>query len=83
MNEYIQKEEKTYIAKVDSINPDVDNNSSAFDIVEENNEQIQKKIHIVSGDGKDLNISDVSEYIEVEKPKEEKKGNIIIPEEKK
>jgi len=83
MNEYIQKEEKTYIAKVDSINPDVDNNSSAFDIVEENNEQIQKKIHIVSGDGKDLNISDVSEYIEVEKPKEEKKGNIIIEEEKK
>jgi len=83
MNEYIQKEEKTYVAKVDSVNPDTDNNSSTFDIVDENNEEVQKKIHIVSGDGKDLNISDVSEYIEVEKPKEEKKGNIIIPEEKK
>ena len=44
---------------------------------------LKKKIEIVSGDGKDLNISPVSEYIEVEKPRKEKKETIIIPEEKK
>lgn len=42
----------------------------------------KKKIQIVTGDGKDLNISPVSQHLEVEKPKE-KKGNIIIPKEKK
>ena len=43
-----------------------------------------KKIEVVNGDGKDLEISPVYEHLEVEKPKEEKKKqNIIIPEEKK
>ena len=42
----------------------------------------KKKIEVVSGNGKNLDISPVSEYIEVEKPREEKKDNIIIPEEK-
>ena len=43
-----------------------------------------KKIEVVNGDGKDLEISPVYEHIEIEKPKEEKKKqNIIIPEEKK
>ncbi len=43
-----------------------------------------KKIEVVNGDGKDLDISPVYKHLEVEKPKEEKKkGNIIIPEEKK
>lgn len=42
----------------------------------------ENKIEIISGNGKDLDISDVSEYLEVQKPKEEKKENIIIPQEK-
>lgn len=42
-----------------------------------------KKIEIVSGNGKDLNISPVTDYINIEKPKKEKeKKKIIIPEEK-
>lgn len=43
----------------------------------------KKKIEVVTGDGKDLDISPVYQHLEVEKPKEEKKENIIIPEEKK
>ena len=43
----------------------------------------KKKIEVVNGNGKDLDISPVSEYIEVEKKFTEKKENIIIPEEKK
>ncbi len=38
-----------------------------------------KKIEVIDG-GNDLNISPVSDYIEIEKPKSEKKENIIIPE---
>lgn len=43
----------------------------------------KKKIEVVTGDGKDLDISPVYQHLEVEKPKEEKKENIVIPEEKK
>ena len=43
-----------------------------------------KKIEIVSGNGKDLNISPVYDHIDIEKPKEEKeKKKIIIPNDKK
>ena len=46
-----------------------------------------KKIEVVSGDGKDLEISEVSSHLNIGKPKikndEEKKQKIIIPEEKK
>ena len=43
-----------------------------------------KKIEVVSGDGKDLDISPVYEHLEIEKPREDnKKKNIIIPKEKK
>lgn len=43
-----------------------------------------KKIEVVTGNANDLKISNVSDYLEVQKPKEEnRKGNIIIPEEKK
>ena len=38
-----------------------------------------KKIEVING-GNDLDISPVTDYIEVEKPKNEKKENIIIPE---
>jgi len=43
----------------------------------------KKKIKVVTGDGKNLEISPVYEHLEVEKPKDEKKENIVIPEEKK
>ncbi len=43
-----------------------------------------KKIEIVSGNGKDLNISPVYDHIDIEKPKEVKeKKKIIIPNDKK
>ncbi len=42
-----------------------------------------KKIEIVSGNGKDLNISPVYDHIDIEKPKEDKeKKKIIIPKNK-
>ena len=44
----------------------------------------KKEIKVVSGDGKDLDISPVYDHIEIEKPtKEKKKQTIIVPEEKK
>jgi hypothetical protein len=44
----------------------------------------KKDIKIVSGDGKDLDISPVYDHIDIEKPKEDKeKKKIIIPDEKK
>ena len=44
----------------------------------------QKKIEIVSGNGKDLDISPVYDHIDIERPKEYKeKKKIIIPPEKK
>ena len=45
-----------------------------------------KKIEVVSGDGKDLNISDVSTHLAIAKPKvkdENKKQEIVIPQAKK
>ncbi len=46
-------------------------------------EKESKKIEIVSGNGKDLNISPVYDHIDIEKPKEDKeKKKIIIPENK-
>lgn len=44
-----------------------------------------KKIEIVSGDGKDLEISPVYNHLSIAKPKtkEEKKKDIVIPKEKK
>ena len=43
-----------------------------------------KNIEIVSGNGKDLDISPVYDHIDIEKPKEGKeKKKIIIPDNKK
>ena len=39
----------------------------------------EKKINIVSGDGKDLNISPVYNHLEIEKPKKKDNKNIVIP----
>lgn len=41
-----------------------------------------KKIEVING-GNDLDISPVTDYIEAEKPKNEKKENIVIPEDNK
>ena len=41
-----------------------------------------KKIEVVTGDG-DLDISPVSEYLEIEEPKDKNTNEIIIPEVKK
>ncbi len=43
-----------------------------------------KKIKIVSGNGKNLKISDVKDHLDIEKPKEDiNKEKIIIPNNKK
>ena len=50
-------------------------------IVEINeNENKTKKIEIVKGNSKDLNISNVKDSLIIEKPEENKKQNIVIPE---
>ena len=40
----------------------------------------EKKFNIVEGSSKDLQISDVKDNLTFEKPEENKKNNIIIPE---
>ena len=51
-------------------------------MIEENNvnERKPKKIEIVKGNSKDLNISNVKDSLIMEKPEENQKQNIIIPE---
>ena len=44
----------------------------------------KKKIEIINGDGKELNISPVYDHIDIERPdKGKEKKKIVIPEEKK
>lgn len=52
---------------------------------EERNENPKKRnIEIVTGDGKDLDISPVYDHVIIDKPvSNEKKKNVIIPKEKK
>ena len=51
-------------------------------MIEENNvnEKNPKKIEIVKGNPKDLNISNVKDSLIMEKPEENEKQNIVIPE---
>ena len=51
-------------------------------MIEENNENERKpkKIEIVKGNSKDLNISNVKDSLIIEKPEEKQNKNIIIPE---
>lgn len=56
--------------------------------MDEDNEKIsdeeKKEIEVVSGDGSEIDISPVYNHIILDKPnKNEKKGNIVIPKEKK
>ena len=44
------------------------------------NEEKKKRIEIVRGNSKDLNISNVKDNLIIEKPEENKKDNIVIPE---
>lgn len=90
MDEYVKKESKTYIIQADSAKEDVPEAiEQVISETETNNEEISvipepsKKIEVINGMGEDLDISDVSEYLEIQKPKENKKENIVIPEEKK
>lgn len=62
-------------------NPEETNNENQSDD-QKNDKTPRKKIEVIDG-GNDLDISPVSEYIEVEKPKKEKRENIIIPEDNK
>lgn len=43
---------------------------------------LKPEMEIITGDGENLDISPVYEHLEVEKPKQQKKENIVIPEEK-
>ena len=81
------KDDKTYTFSSDELNIDelIDTSLQPNDSDENiNNDEKEpkKKIEVING-GNELDISPVSNYIEVEKPKSEKKDNIIIPEEKK
>lgn len=58
------KNEKENINQADSVDEDTNKH---------------KKIEVING-GNDLEISPVTDYIEIEKPKNEKKENIVIPE---
>ena len=51
----------------------------------EDKKEEKKNIEIVSGDGKDLDISPVYNHIPISKPKTDKKNekDIVIPKEKK
>ncbi len=49
-------------------------------MIEEQDNEKRKKIEIIQGNSKDLQISDVKDSLSFEKPDENKKENIIIPE---
>ena len=90
MEEFVRGEEKTYtlqfesVEKEDKKEPSEDESSQETSKQEEEFHEPPKKIEVVTGNANDLKISNVSDYLEVQKPKEETiKGNIIIPEEKK
>ena len=64
------------------INPDEKDENNEISNSDENDSsssnQTPKKIEVING-GNDLDISPVSDYLEVEKPKNEKRENIVIP----
>lgn len=79
------KKDNSYTFSTDDIENLLDIEIDKPENDKENNEapnNSPKKIEVING-GNDLDISPVTNYLEVEKPKNEKKENIIIPEEKK
>ncbi len=79
------KNDKTYTFSSDEleienlIDVDIDKDK---DEKEEEHHDGPKNIEVING-GNDLEISPVTDYLEVEKPKQEKKENIVIPEDNK
>ena len=77
------KNDKSYTFSSDEleienlVNIDIDK-----DIHAEGLQKSQKDIEVING-GNDLEISPVTDYLEVEKPKQDKKENIIIPKDNK
>ena len=85
------KDDKSYTFSSDDLDLEklfnIDENNKEKDIDTEDDEnnlhkKKKKKIEVING-GNDLDISPVSNYIEIEKPKNDKKENIVIPEDKK
>lgn len=83
------KNDKSYTFSSDELDIDnlvnLENDSNSENTIETDSkpEEIKKKkIEVING-GNDLNISPVSNYIEIEKPKNTKRENIVIPEDKK
>ncbi len=77
------KDDKSYTFSFDDLDIDnlINSNESEENQDDESNTSNPKpkKIEVING-GNDLDISPVTDYLEVEKPKNEKKENIVIPE---
>ena len=84
LNITVDDDKNSNKTEVNNKDEEQSNHSSDFDITSEYSSESNgpKKIEVIDG-GNDLDISPVSNYIEVEKPKNEKKENIIIPEDNK
>ena len=81
-NSYTFSSDDLDLEKIIDIDNDYENEKDDINGTEDNvSREKPKKIEIING-GNDLNISPVSDYIEIEKPQNEKKENIIIPEDK-
>lgn len=77
------KNDKSYTFSFDDLDIDkiidsIPENEEPSDKNESSN-NAYKKIEVING-GNDLDISPATDYIEVEKPRNEKRENIIIPE---
>lgn len=77
------KNDKTYTFSSDELEIEslVDVDIDKDENKEEHHEK-KKNIEVING-GNDLDISPVTDYLEVEKPKQEKRENIIIPKDNK
>lgn len=77
------KDDKSYTFSFDDLDIDTIIDSTPEEEENSNKRKISKtphkKIEVING-GNDLDISPATDYIEIEKPKNEKKENIIIPE---
>ena len=77
------KDDKSYTFSFDDLDIDnlikSDKNKDNQDDESNNTNSKPKKIEVING-GNDLDISPVTDYLEVEKPKREKKENLVIPE---
>ena len=89
------KNDKSYTFSMDELDidkiidasgadPDTKNNTEDSADSQENNindlneNKKHKEIEVING-GNDLDISPVTDYLEIEKPKSDKKENIIVP----